>query len=617
METKRVSGIAFSHDESSILVSSNETGIFNVFSVPVAGGRMRQRTFSTSDDIRTVACFPNDSRFVFARDKGGIESRHLCVLEEDGQQVDLTHGTYIKAGLRRWNRDGKHFYCVTNERDRSYFDVYKIDSESYQRTLLFECTDDDVFIDVSNNERWALFVHKTSTTDTDIYLYDLANKVMQNLTSHEGAIRYHSAHFDPESENVFFSTCPDESSTHVYRYELNTGQTHLARQMSGCVGEQLSYNGRYSAFMRPNGVRMNVSIYDHVTGQTIPLPAFPKGDIRSLTISRSERLMAFYVNGDCAPNDLYIYEFATGALRQLTHSLNAAIDPADLVESEEISFKSFDGMEIPCLLWKPHDAAASRKAPALVWVHGGPGGQTRKGYAGAVQFFVNHGYVVLGVNHRGSSGFGKAFEAAADRKQGREPLWDCIEARRYLAGLDFVDDSKIAIIGGSFGAYMTLAALAFHPTEFAAGVAICGVSNWIRTLKSLSAESHSRKLYHEKLGDPDRDEEMLRAISPVFHADKITRPLMVIQGAKDPRVLRVESDDIVAAVKSNGGTVEYLLFDDEAHGFRKRKNAIIAYQAVLNFLDRYVKSSPGLENSAHEDSFTAQMFETQVAPSTR
>jgi dipeptidyl aminopeptidase/acylaminoacyl peptidase len=194
------------------------------------------------------------------------------------------------------------------------------------------------------------------------------------------------------------------------------------------------------------------------------------------------------------------------------------------------------------------------------------------------------------VNHRGSSGFGKAFEAAADRKQGREPLWDCVEARRFLATLDFVDESRIAIIGGSFGAYMTMAALAFHPDEFAAGVAIAGVSNWIRALRCLSPGSPSRQLYYEKVGDPEKDEEMLRAISPVFHAHKIGKPLMVLQGARDPRVLRVESDDIVAAVKSNGGTVEYLLFDDEAHGFRKTKNAIRAYEAVLDFLHRHLPS---------------------------
>jgi dipeptidyl aminopeptidase/acylaminoacyl peptidase len=164
-----------------------------------------------------------------------------------------------------------------------------------------------------------------------------------------------------------------------------------------------------------------------------------------------------------------------------------------------------------------------------------------------------------------------------------------VEAKRYLAALEFVDDSRIGIIGGSFGAYMTLGALAFHADEFVAGVAISGVSNWIRALKSLAPGSHSRKLYYEKLGDPDTDEDLLRAISPAFHAEKITKPLLVIQGARDPRVLRIESDDIVAAVSRCGGTVEYLLLEDEAHGFRKRANAVRAYQAILAFLDRYLK----------------------------
>src|SRR6185369_6766856 len=149
-------------------------------------------TFSTDDDIRVVACFPNDSRVVYARDKGGIESRHLCVLEADGRQIDLTQGAGIKAGLRGWSRDGKHFYGVTNERDRRYFDVYKIDSESYQRTLLLESNDDDVFVNVSHDERWALFVRNYTSTDNDVYLCDLGSKLMQNITAHEGPIRFHS-----------------------------------------------------------------------------------------------------------------------------------------------------------------------------------------------------------------------------------------------------------------------------------------------------------------------------------------------------------------------------------------------------------------------------------------
>lgn len=601
MNTSRVSGISFSHDERSILVSSNQSGIFNVFSVPVAGGPMRQLTFSTADDTRAVAYFPNDSRIVYARDKGGIESRHLCVLEEDGRHVDLTHGTGIKSGLRRWTRDGKYFYCVTNERDPCYFDVYKIDSESYERTLLFDCTHDTVFADLSNDERWALFIRNNTTTDSDIYLYDLVEKVMQNLTPHDGSARYHSPYFDLDSQNVFYSCSDNKESTCAYRYELATGTTHLERKLEGGgSSERLSPDGRYRVVATHEGIRITFAVFDSASGQAIPLPSFPEGDIKSLTISRSGRLMAFYVNGDRAPNDLYVYEFSTGELRKLTNSLNPAIDPADLVESEEISFKSFDGVEIPCLLWKPHDASACDKAPALVWVHGGPGGQTRKGYAGAVQFLVNHGYVVLGVNHRGSSGFGKEFESAADRKQGREPLWDCVEARRYLSTLDFIDQSKIAIMGGSFGAYMTLAALAFHPDEFAAGIAIAGVSNWVRALKCLPLDSPSRQLFYEKVGDPDADEEMLRAISPLFHAQNIKKPLMVVQGVNDPRVPRVESDEIVAAVRSNGGIVDYLVFDDEAHGFRKRKNAVRAYQAILTFLDRHLKPATLLACEAGE-----------------
>src|SRR6185369_10809300 len=241
-----------------------------------------------------------------------------------------------------------------------------------------------------------------------------------------------------------------------------------------------------------------------------------------------------------------------------------------------------------------------------------------KGYAAAVQFLVNHGYVVLGVNHRGSSGFGKAFEAAADRKQGREPLWDCVEAKRYLGTIEYVDDSRIGIIGGSFGAYMTLAGLAFHSEEFAAGVAISGVSNWIRAWKSLAPGSHTRKLYYEKLGDPDADEDLLRAISPAFHADRITKPLMVIQGAKDPRVLRVESDDIVAAVRRCGGTVEYLLLEDEAHGFRKRTNAVRAYQAILEFLDRNLKNERNCEHvdsASKEERLTSAFATAGASPS--
>ena len=188
-----------------------------------------------------------------------------------------------------------------------------------------------------------------------------------------------------------------------------------------------------------------------------------------------------------------------------------------------------------------------------------------------------------GINNRGSSGYGQTFFTADDRKHGHEPLRDCVEAKAYLAGMPDIDPDRIGIIGGSYGGYMVLAALAFQPEEFAVGVDIFGVSNWLRTLESIPPYWEAQRLaLYQEIGDPVKDREMLRAISPVFHADKIRRPLMVLQGQNDPRVIKPESDDIVAAVKKNGVPVEYVVFPDEGHGFTKKKNQIEGYSAVLS-----------------------------------
>ena len=323
------------------------------------------------------------------------------------------------------------------------------------------------------------------------------------------------------------------------------------------------------------------------------MPKLPAGDVTTVRFADGETRLAFYVNGDRSPSNLYVYEFAANAPVRLTDSLTKDIDPDDLVDSEVVRFKSFDGMVIPSIYYKPLQATAQTRVPALVWVHGGPGGQTRKGYSATIQYLVNHGYAVLGINNRGSSGYGKSFYVADDQRHGKEPLRDCVEGKKYLARLPYVDAGRIGIIGGSYGGYMVLAALAFQPDEFAVGVDIFGVSNWLRTLQSIPKWWESQRLaLYKEIGDPEKDEAMLREISPVFHADKIRRPLLVLQGANDPRVIKPESDDIVAAVKRNGVPVEYIVFPDEGHGFTKKKNQIEGYGAILKFLDKYLKGAP-------------------------
>ena len=161
------------------------------------------------------------------------------------------------------------------------------------------------------------------------------------------------------------------------------------------------------------------------------LPALPNGAVTSVRFSRSEKKAALYVNGDRSPNNLYVLDLATKKATKVTESLSAQIDSQDLVDTQVVRFKARDGVTIPNILWKPHQATAASKAPALVWVHGGPGGQTTAGYSAVIQYLANHGYVVLGINNRGSSGYGKTFLAADDQKHGREPLWDCVDAKAY------------------------------------------------------------------------------------------------------------------------------------------------------------------------------------------
>jgi dipeptidyl aminopeptidase/acylaminoacyl peptidase len=205
------------------------------------------------------------------------------------------------------------------------------------------------------------------------------------------------------------------------------------------------------------------------------------------------------------------------------------------------------------------------------------------------QYIINRGYVVYAINNRGSSGYGKTFNHLDDQKHGEGDLSDCVHSKKMLIETGYVDENKIGIIGASYGGYMTLAAMTFRPEEFAVGVDIFGVSNWLRTLQNIPAwwESY-RKALEEEMGDFE-DEEYLKSISPLFHADKVIKPLIVLQGANDPRVLQVESDEIVAAVKKNNIPVEYIVFEDEGHGFRKNENKEEAYEKIVQFLDTYLK----------------------------
>lgn len=593
VESIGVSGASFSADESKILFSSNRSGIWNVYSMPVTGGEWTAVTASSTDNNYAVAYFPHDDRVLVTRDQGGNELNHLYVIETDGSERDLTPGEKLKAMFAGFSHDGSRFFVLSNERDPRYFDVYAYDATTYARERIYTNEAGYQPGPISGDGRWIGLSKPDTTVNNDIYLFDRQSGALTHLSPHQGAAQFAIQDFAPDGSHLLYTSNDGSEFFRLRRYDLASGE-HADVQVEDwdIVYSHYSHNGRYRIAAINEDGSTSVRLYDAASGERLPLPALPAGEIRGATLARSEARLAFYLNGDRQPNDLYVLEFG-GAPKQLTRSLNPAIDPADLVDSQVVRFTSFDGMEIPNILWKPHQATAENKAPALVWVHGGPGGQTTRAHSAVIQYLANHGYVVLGINNRGSSGYGKTFFAADDRKHGREPLWDTIEAKKYLQSLDYVDPERIGIIGGSYGGYMVLSALAFHPEEFDVGVNIFGVSNWIRTLESIPPwwESFRQALYAE-IGHPEKDREFLIATSPLFHADNIVKPLIVLQGANDPRVIQAESDDIVAAVRRNEVPVEYVVFDDEGHGFTKKKNQIAGYGAILAFLDTHLKHKP-------------------------
>jgi len=591
VETTGVADASFSPDETRVLFSSNRSGIWNAYTMAVAGGDWTPVTQSTTDNNNAVAWFPTDDRKLITRDAGGNELDHLYVIEADGSERDLTPGEKLKAGFVGFNHDGSAFYVISNERDAKFFDLYRYDAKTYQRERLYENAEGFDIGPLSRDERWLALGKSRTTNDSDLHLYDRQARKLVHLSKHTGDAQYMAQTFSPDSKRLLYLTNDGSEFLELRAFTLDSG-THenVQKEPWDIVYSGYSHNGKYRVAAINDDGRTRFEVYDGASGSKVDLPKLPAGEIRGVEIGRSEQRMTFYVNGDRQPNELYVLEFGQPEAKRLSVSLSPTIDPADLVDSSVVRFKSFDGMEIPNILWKPHQATAQNKLPAVIVVHGGPGGQTTRAYNYVAQYLANNGYVILGINNRGSSGYGKTFFAADDRKHGREPLWDCIEAKKYLQGLDYVDAERIGIMGGSYGGYMTLAALAFKPDEFKVGVDIFGVANWVRTLESIPPywESMREALYQE-IGNPQTERDMLIAASPLFHADKINKPLLVLQGKNDPRVILPESDDIVAAVRKNNVPVDYVVFDDEGHGFTKKKNQIEGYGKVLAFLDTHLK----------------------------
>lgn len=586
-------GRAFSSDDRSLLISSDRTGVYNAWVLPLDGTPPQPLTHSEDDAVFALSWFPDDDRILYTADNGGDELNHVFVREADGRVRDLTPGDALKASFFKWSADRASFFVLSTERDQQNFDLYRYATADYERELLYENTGFEI-ADLSPDGRWLALDKPRTSADSDIYLVDLGREPRTPvlITAHAGNIAHRTFDFTPDSRYLVYGTDEHGEFRQAWRHDLQNGtRSRLIEAPWDVSYVDYSPSGRYRVSAINADATTQLTLHDTDAGSDLDLPALPQGNLGSVGFSADETALALIVDADDSPPNIHLVDLVRGASRQLTQALNPEIDPSHLVRGEVIRYRSFDGLEIPSILYRPHGANAQHPVPAMVWVHGGPGGQSVTGYRAVIQHLVNHGFAVLAANNRGSSGYGKTFFHLDDRRHGEEDLGDIVHARTYLASQDWIDGTRVGVIGGSYGGFMVAAALAFEPDAFDVGIDIFGVTNWVRTLQSIPPWWASfREALYDEMGDPATDFERHRRISPLFHAHRIARPMLVVQGANDPRVLQVESDELVAAVRNNGVPVEYLVFPDEGHGFRKRENRIAASEAYVRFLDRHLRA---------------------------
>jgi len=588
---ENIFGIAYSKDETSVLINSNKSGIQNLYELNISDTSVRTLTNSSRESLYGIGYLPGTESYLYTSDQGGNENDHifLCIPGSDSAR-DLTPWRGSKNSLHDWSVDKKSVFIESNRRDPRFFDIWKADTSDWNFKLFFK-NDSGYSVGPISKGGSLISLEKNITSDkNELYVLDRNDNSVKRISNDNKAI-WNPMAFEKGDSILYFVTNDSSEFAYLVKYNLHNGSAKKLYSTNwDVVAMDLSENEKYyTVFINEDG-KNKVLLFDHATNQPVELPEIIGANVLAVKISPAEKNMLLTVGSSRSPENLYNYNFETKQLKQLTQTLNKEVNIDDLASAEVVRFKSFDGREIPAIYYKPLNASKSHKAPAMLWIHGGPGGQSRVSFSNYIQYLVNHGYAVMAVNNRGSSGYGKTFYNLDNRDHGRGDLKDCVWAKKWLQQQDYIDTGKIGIMGGSYGGCMTLCGLAFYPAEFKVGVDLYGVANWLRTLRSIPPywAAFKQGLYDE-MGDPNtNDSIMLKETSPLYNYQKIKSPLMVFQGLNDVRVLPIESQEIVDGVKKNGVPVEYITYPDEGHGFVKKENQITTAERTLTFLDRYL-----------------------------
>lgn len=580
-----------------ILVSTRFGNTAQVHRVAVPGGARTQLTFF--DEPVTAASFePRDGRyFVFPRDVGGNEFAQLYRYDlADGRVTLLTDGGRSQNGGVVWSRGGDRIVYASTRRTGADRDLWVMDpADPSTDRLVLEVSGGGWFpLDWSPDGRSVLVMEYVSINETRLWLVDTETGGKRLLTPGEPAAWLGGA-FGPDGRTLYVTTDRGSEFRRLALLDLATGAlAPLTAGIDWDVEEfAVSPDGGTVAFAVNEAGVSRLYLLDAATRRYRPVEAVPTGVLGSMRWHRRGGELAFSMASARSTSDVYSLDAGTGRVERWTASELGGLVPEELSEPELIRWTSFDGVEVSGFYYRP-PARFTGPRPVIVSIHGGPESQARPGFQGRNNYYLNElGVALILPNVRGSSGYGKTF-VAMDNAMNREhsvrdvgALLDSIAARPEL------DASRVMVMGGSYGGYMTLATATNYPERICCAVDVVGISHFGTFLRN--TESYRRDLRRAEYGD-ERVPEMqafFDRISPLNNASRITKPLFVIQGGNDPRVPLSEAEQIVERVRRNGTPVWYLMARDEGHGFRKKGNADFQFYSMVMFVRRYLLDDGG------------------------
>ena len=587
-------GLAFTPDGEHVLFVSNLSGQFNLWCVPAEGGWPDQLSAFTDDTVRLMGVSSRDGTVAFCADHDGDEFHQIYLLEAGGgwpEKITDAPDVQHYVGGDCFSPDGTKLAFAANARTPTDMEVWIRDLDTGEIQSLFGEGKYSFPAGWSPDGTKLVALDFRNNSDSTLHLIDLESGEAPEVTPHEEDGLYLPGPWAADGSGFYLLSDEGREFRGLAFYDVNTGSWDWVETPEADIEEVgISRDGRVLAWLvNENGWDM-LKVRELQTGRDLPDPDLPRGARPHLTgfqppvaVSADGARVAVILSGPRRPGEVWVVDTESGESHAVTESRIGGLREEDLVDVDLISYPSFDGRQIPAWLYRPE---AEGKVPVVLAIHGGPEAQERALYNPLYQYLLSRGIAVMATNIRGSTGYGKSYQRLIQRDWGGGDLKDWDHAVRWLHEQDWVDPDRIGVWGGSYGGFAVLTCVTRLPDYWAAAVDIFGPSNLISFAKAVPPTW--RRMMKRFVGDPEEDADLLRERSPMTYIENATTPMLVIQGAKDPRVVQAESDQLVDKLRSLGREVEYIVFDDEGHGFTKRQNELKAHGASAAWLKRHL-----------------------------